>query len=78
LELPENWDLEGASYGPCGAETAYAIGALGEIAVRSVGETCVTDGDLTLFFPRDGGGVQAVGLSFEGLSIEGSSMFYCP
>jgi hypothetical protein len=73
LETPAGWALElGVSrHLPCSASSLgpKAIGAIGKLGLRVLGDACLLDAHLTLFFASNAQDVQAERFDVDGLPL---------
>ena len=78
--LPSRWRFESGAVGMCadgGTLGVQAFGALGTMAMRTSGSTCLLDTHVTLFVANAAGGADTVRLDADGLAITGWPVSRC-
>lgn len=74
LETPAGWapELAGSRHLPCSASSLgpKAIGAIGKLGLRVLGNACVLDAHLTLFFAANAQDVQAERFDVDALPVD--------
>ena len=80
ITMPPSWNVEMASFGPCGdagAVASSAKGAVGTYALRASGTSCLADVHVTLFAFAADGTVLSARLDIDGLAMPGISAGMC-
>lgn len=72
LETPVGWGIEQATSLPCSSSMTKprAIGAVGKLSLRLLGNACVLDAHLALFFGDSTTGIEAERLDVDALPID--------
>ena len=70
-EMPEGWGIEQATRLPCSSSMTKprAIGAIGKLSLRVLGNACVVDAHLTLFFGDAMNGIEAERFDVDALPV---------